>query len=235
MNKSSRASEILKIEARIRFKIESQTCFSETFCNITNLVTMSKIMSQSFGCNVLIYLCTNISFFIQGIESYTINTVILLYYHSSVSLLLDTLRDYFQYHSFFNKRGATTIASRSSLFDRASTRFTRAKKIHVRMYFIVTNTHDDIRSESPVGWWVSQAAAMSSPTPSPTAQSHQPNHSCMDEASHLLNRILPRYVTPITCRNSTHYNAIFALLLKKNKKFVKVFKLQYINYRTSRT
>ncbi|XP_012230402.1 endoplasmic reticulum magnesium-transporting P-type ATPase isoform X2 [Linepithema humile] len=49
------------------------------------------------------------------------------------------------------------------------------------------------RSESPVGWWVSQAAAMSSPTPSPTAQSHQPNYySCMDEASHLLNRVLPR-------------------------------------------
>ncbi|XP_076621551.1 transmembrane protein 94-like protein l(2)k05819 isoform X4 [Colletes latitarsis] len=46
------------------------------------------------------------------------------------------------------------------------------------------------RSESPVGWWVSQAAAMSSPTPS--AQSHQHNYSCMDEASHLLNRISPR-------------------------------------------
>lgn len=73
------------------------------------------------------------------------------------------------------------------------------------MYFTVTNTHDNIRSESPVGWWVSQAAAMSSPTPSPTAQSHQPNYSCMDEASHLLNRILPRYVTPITRRNSSLY------------------------------
>ncbi|XP_026670235.1 transmembrane protein 94 isoform X5 [Ceratina calcarata] len=46
------------------------------------------------------------------------------------------------------------------------------------------------RSESPVGWWVSQAAAMSSPTPS--AQSHQHNYSCMDEASHLLNRVSPR-------------------------------------------
>ncbi|XP_076171835.1 transmembrane protein 94-like protein l(2)k05819 isoform X1 [Ptiloglossa arizonensis] len=45
-------------------------------------------------------------------------------------------------------------------------------------------------SESPVGWWVSQAAAMSSPTPS--AQSHQHNYSCMDEASHLLNRVSPR-------------------------------------------
>ncbi|XP_015590634.1 transmembrane protein 94 isoform X3 [Cephus cinctus] len=46
------------------------------------------------------------------------------------------------------------------------------------------------RSESPVGCWVSQAAAMSSPTPS--AQSHQHNHSCMDEASHLLNHVSPR-------------------------------------------
>ncbi|XP_043281137.1 transmembrane protein 94 isoform X2 [Venturia canescens] len=46
------------------------------------------------------------------------------------------------------------------------------------------------RSESPVGWWVSQAAAMSSPTPS--AQSHQRKQSCMDEASHLLNRVCPR-------------------------------------------
>ncbi|XP_066585135.1 endoplasmic reticulum magnesium-transporting P-type ATPase isoform X2 [Prorops nasuta] len=46
------------------------------------------------------------------------------------------------------------------------------------------------RSESPVGWWVSQAAAMSSPTPS--TQSHHHNFSCMDEASHLLNRASPR-------------------------------------------
>ncbi|XP_076680619.1 transmembrane protein 94-like protein l(2)k05819 isoform X4 [Andrena cerasifolii] len=46
------------------------------------------------------------------------------------------------------------------------------------------------RSESPVGWWVSQAAAMSSPTPS--AHSHQHNYSCMDEASYLLNRVSPR-------------------------------------------
>ncbi|XP_033214958.1 transmembrane protein 94 isoform X2 [Belonocnema kinseyi] len=46
------------------------------------------------------------------------------------------------------------------------------------------------RSESPVGRWVSQAAAMSSPTPS--AKSHQHNHACMDEASHLLNRVTPR-------------------------------------------
>ncbi|XP_047352774.1 transmembrane protein 94 isoform X3 [Vespa velutina] len=46
------------------------------------------------------------------------------------------------------------------------------------------------RSESPVGCWVSQAAAMSSPTPS--TQSHQHKYSCMDEASHLLNRISPR-------------------------------------------
>ncbi|XP_076235188.1 transmembrane protein 94-like protein l(2)k05819 isoform X2 [Calliopsis andreniformis] len=45
-------------------------------------------------------------------------------------------------------------------------------------------------SESPVGWWVSQAAAMSSPTPS--AHSHQHNYSCMDEASHLLNRVSSR-------------------------------------------
>ncbi|XP_076680617.1 transmembrane protein 94-like protein l(2)k05819 isoform X2 [Andrena cerasifolii] len=45
-------------------------------------------------------------------------------------------------------------------------------------------------SESPVGWWVSQAAAMSSPTPS--AHSHQHNYSCMDEASYLLNRVSPR-------------------------------------------
>ncbi|XP_051174017.1 transmembrane protein 94 isoform X2 [Leptopilina boulardi] len=46
------------------------------------------------------------------------------------------------------------------------------------------------RSESPVGWWVSQAAAMSSPTPS--TRSHQYNHSCMDEASNLLNHVAPR-------------------------------------------
>ncbi|XP_012258438.1 transmembrane protein 94 isoform X2 [Athalia rosae] len=46
------------------------------------------------------------------------------------------------------------------------------------------------RSESPVGYWVSQAAAMSSPTPS--ARSHQHNNSCMDEASQLLNHISPR-------------------------------------------
>lgn len=73
---------------------------------------------------------------------------------------------------------------------------TRSRKRYTLiLYFSVTNTHDNIRSESPVGWWVSQAAAMSSPTPSPTAQSHQPNYSCMDEASYLLNRVLPRYVT----------------------------------------
>ncbi|KAK0084269.1 hypothetical protein PV325_007343 [Microctonus aethiopoides] len=45
-------------------------------------------------------------------------------------------------------------------------------------------------SESPVGCWVSQAAAMSSPTPS--VQSQQHNYSCMDEASQLLNRVCPR-------------------------------------------
>ncbi|XP_046427153.1 transmembrane protein 94 isoform X1 [Neodiprion fabricii] len=46
------------------------------------------------------------------------------------------------------------------------------------------------RSDSPVGYWVSQAAAMFSPTPS--TRSHQHNHSCMDEASQLLNHISPR-------------------------------------------
>ncbi|OXU20778.1 hypothetical protein TSAR_005268 [Trichomalopsis sarcophagae] len=46
------------------------------------------------------------------------------------------------------------------------------------------------RSESPVGWWLSQAAAMSSPTPSTRSQRH--NHSCMDEASQLLDRVSPR-------------------------------------------
>ncbi|XP_011308488.1 uncharacterized protein KIAA0195 isoform X3 [Fopius arisanus] len=50
--------------------------------------------------------------------------------------------------------------------------------------------HIPLLSESPVDWWVSQAAAMSSPTPS--TQSHQHNHSCMDEASQLLNRVNPR-------------------------------------------
>ncbi|XP_014604302.1 PREDICTED: uncharacterized protein KIAA0195 isoform X1 [Polistes canadensis] len=47
------------------------------------------------------------------------------------------------------------------------------------------------RSESPVGCWVSQAAAMTSPTPS-TPQSRQHKYSCMDQARHLLNRISPR-------------------------------------------
>ena len=62
-----------------------------------------------------------------------------------------------------------------------------------------------------MGWWVSQAAAMSSPTPS--AQSHQHNYSCMDEASHLLNRVSPRYVTYLP-----FYHTYNTLKKKKKKK-----------------
>ncbi|KAJ8664808.1 hypothetical protein QAD02_006470 [Eretmocerus hayati] len=46
------------------------------------------------------------------------------------------------------------------------------------------------RSESPIGWWVSQAAAMSSPAT--ISHHHRHNHSCTDEATRLLNRVSPR-------------------------------------------
>ncbi|XP_044020998.1 transmembrane protein 94 isoform X3 [Aphidius gifuensis] len=54
------------------------------------------------------------------------------------------------------------------------------------------------RSESPIGGWVSQAAAMSSPTPS--VQSYQNNYNCMDEASQLL---YPRINNPRTNLDSS--------------------------------